>query len=381
MSSVLPNFQNPAPRTGSSIVAADRPIRVLIVDDSAVMREALTRALSSASDIEVVGTAPDPFVARDKIVRLSPDVVTLDVEMPRMDGITFLSRLMAARPIPVIVVSTLTSQGATTTLRALEAGAVDVVHKPGPDSTPEQLASQLTVKVRLAAKARPGQLSAGTSQAAAIETGFGGGRAVGGAQATVSRVPEIAWKRIVAIGASTGGVQALTAVLSRFPRHCPATLVVQHMPPRFTAAFAERLDGMCQCHVVEAQDGMPLQQGMIYLAPGGRHMVLRRIESGLAVALKDGPPVFHQKPAVEVLFDAVTRVTGSHAVGAILTGMGADGAAGLLRMRQSGARTFAEHESTAIVYGMPAEAVRLGAAEKVLPLDAMAAALLEAARS
>lgn len=374
-------LQHPVPpalatdRTRPTLMPAARPIRVLVVDDSAVMREVLTRALTADPDIEVIGTAPDPFVARDKIVRLSPDVVTLDVEMPRMNGITFLSKLMAARPVPVIVVSSLTSSGASTTLRALEAGAVDVVHKPSPGTPPEAFAQELITKVRTASRAHPASAALPPSAPPAA------------AQVPPPLQANSAWRRIVALGASTGGVQALTAVLTSFPEQCPATVVVQHMPARFTAAFAERLDGLCRCRVLEAHDGMPLAPGLVLLAPGGRHMVLRRTqgtapgETGLVVGLKDGPPVFHQKPAVEVLFDAVTRVAGSSAVGAILTGMGADGAAALLRMRQAGSRTFAEHESTAIVYGMPAEAVRLGAAEKVLPLDAIAQAVLDAARS
>jgi two-component system, chemotaxis family, protein-glutamate methylesterase/glutaminase len=341
-----------------------RRIRVLIVDDSAVVREAISRSLASAPDIEVVGTAADPYIARDKIISLNPDVLTLDVEMPRMDGITFLTKLMAARPTPVIVISSLTTHGAATTLKALEAGAVEVLHKPAPDAPAELLARELAEKIRTAAraKARPADPPL---------------RAV---EPPPPAATTLTWSRIVAIGASTGGVQALTAVLTQFPDSCPPTLVVQHMPPKFTATFAQRLNDLCRCEVREAHEGDRVADGLVLLAPGGRHMALRRDGIGLTVALKDGPPVFHQKPAVEVLFDSATRVAGNHAVGAILTGMGTDGAAALLRMRQAGARTFAEDASTAIVYGMPAEAARLGAAEKILPLHDIPRALLAAAK-
>lgn len=365
----------------TSLVHPQRRTRVLIVDDSAVVREVLSRALSSCPDMEVVGTAPDPFVARDKILKLQPDVLTLDLEMPKMDGLTFLRKLMAVRPMPVVVVSSLTTTGARATLEALEAGAVEVLAKPAPDQAPEQLAKELALKVRQAAASRP--RSSHTPAPAPGPRLAGGGDPAPVTPAAPTGpivVPNnLPWKRLVALGASTGGVQALTALLTRFPERCPPTVVVQHMPPHFTANFADRLNQTCACRVSEAREGDVLREGHVLLAPGGRHMTIRREANSLVVSLKDGPPVFHQRPAVEVLFDSVTRLAGNRTAAAILTGMGADGAAALLRLRQAGARTIAEHESTAIVYGMPAEAVRLGAAEQILPLPEIAGALLQLA--
>lgn len=368
---------------------AGQRTRVLVVDDSAVVREVISRALSACPDIEVVGTAPDPFVAREKILKLNPDVITLDVEMPRMDGITFLEKLMAARPMPVIIISSLTTQGAATSVRALQAGAVDVLHKPSPMDPPEHLNTELPAKIRSAAKAKVTARHVSTMRIVKSENGAPAAPATSSTQAATSsnqdhqvEVVQISppWKRLIAVGASTGGVQALTAFLTQFPKDCPPTLVVQHMPARFTGSFAERLHELCQCDVAEAREGDILRQGLVLLAPGGRHMTIRRAGTQLTVALKDGPPVFHQKPAVEVMFDSVTRLGAQTSVGVILTGMGADGAAALLRMRQGGARTFAEDASTAIVYGMPAEAAKLGAAEKIMPLYDMPRAVLNAAK-
>lgn len=390
-----------------------RKVRVLVVDDSATVRAVLSRALSSHPQIEVVGTAPDPYVAREKILELCPDVLTLDVEMPRMDGITFLTRLMAAMPMPVIVVSSLTSAGADTTLRALEAGAVDVLHKPSAESPPQLLAEELCARVLLAARSnphpstldlttqapstpprpsanesRPSTIPAPTSDIPPRTSPLLPATSdirhptshIGHRTADIAhRTPDLPYHRLVALGASTGGVQALTRLLTAFPHRCPATVVVQHMPAKFTATFAQRLDQLCACRVAEARDGDVLREGLVLLAPGGMHLLIRREADKLLVRLKDGPPVFHQKPAVEVMFDSLARLCPDRVAAAILTGMGTDGAAALLRLRQSGARTFAEHESTAIVYGMPAEAVRLDAADRVLPLDRLAPALLQAA--
>lgn len=339
-----------------------RPIRVLVVDDSAVVRMMLSRELARAKDIEVVGTAPDPYVARDKIVELRPQVLTLDVEMPRMDGITFLRRLMEHHPMPVIVLSSLTARGTQTAIEAMEAGAVEVLCKPGSAYTVENLAPLLIDKIRLAAGAavRATPTSAGTT----------GGRCAMAATTD----------KILAIGASTGGVQALTTVLTALPANAPGTVVVQHMPAKFTASFAERLNGLCAVEVKEAANGDVVHPGRVLIAPGGYHMVLRRSGAVYMVEVKLGPEVFHQRPSVEVLFNSVAKYAGANAVGAILTGMGADGAKGLLAMRQAGASTIAQDEQTSVVFGMPMEAIRCGGAQKVVPLPRIAATLLEMAR-
>jgi two-component system chemotaxis response regulator CheB len=343
-----------------------RKIRVLVVDDSAVVRALLTRELSRDPQIEVVGGAPDPYVARDKIVELRPDVLTLDVEMPRMDGITFLGKLMQHFPMPVIVLSSLTATGSRTAIEALAAGAVDVVCKPGGESSVESLAPLLVQKIKQASRAR---VCARSNEATApIERA----EAVAGPVETTHKV--------IAIGASTGGVQALTEVLTAFPPDAPGTLVVQHMPPKFTHSFAERLNGLCRVRVKEAADGDAVTSGRVLIAPGGRHMVLRRSGAQYIVQIKDGPEVFHQRPSVEVLFDSVARAAGANAVGAILTGMGADGATGLLNMRKAGARTVAQDEASCVVFGMPMEAIKCGAAEHVVPLCDVSRTLISLAR-
>lgn len=335
-----------------------RPIRVLVVDDSAVVRAMLTRELNRAQGIEVVGTAPDPYVARDKIVQLHPDVITLDVEMPRMDGITFLRKLMQHHPMPVIVLSSLTASGTQTAIEAMSAGAVEVLCKPGSAYTVGDLATVLIEKVRLAAKA---SVRAGARPIVGAPQRY--------SMATTSDT-------VVALGASTGGVQALTEVLSAFPANAPGTVVVQHMPAHFTASFAERLNGLCAMEVKEAANGDSVCPGHILLAPGGSHMLLRRSGARYFVEIKDGPEVFHQRPSVEVLFNSVAKYAGANAVGAILTGMGADGARGLLAMRQAGARTVAQDQKSCVVFGMPMEAIKCGAAEHVASLDEMAATIL-----
>jgi two-component system chemotaxis response regulator CheB len=340
------------------------PIRVLVVDDSAVIRQMLCRELARDPAIQVIATAPDPYAARDKIVELRPDVVTLDVEMPRMDGITFLRHLMARHPLPVIVLSSLTAAGTRTAVEALEAGAVGVLPKPGCGASVAETAAALIGLIKSAAGARL--------------------RPAAPAQACDSGVPLKAGaalaETIFAIGASTGGVRALTEVLTRFPQGCPPTLVVQHMPREFTASFAARLDGLCRVSVREASDGERLEAGTVYVAPGGRHMLLRPATGGgYAVELRDGPQVCHQRPSVDVLFDSVARHAGRATVAALLTGMGEDGAAGLLRLRQAGARTIAQDEATCTVFGMPAAAIARGAAERVVPLHRVADAMLTAA--
>ena len=340
-------------------------MKVLIVDDSAVVRKLLARELAKDPGIEVVGTAMDPFVARDKIVSLQPDVLTLDIEMPRMDGLTFLRKLMEHFPLPVIVISSLSGPGTKTAVEAMAAGAVDVVGKPGSAYSIENLSTLLIEKVKLAAKAKvramaPRPVKAATPKSAATSM-----------IATTDK--------IIALGASTGGVQALTEVLTHMPPASPGIVIVQHMPARFTESFASRLNDTCEIRVKEAADGDSVVTGQALIAPGGFHMRLRRSGARYYVEVIDGPEVHHQKPSVDVLFDSVAQYAGANAVGAILTGMGADGAAGLLHMRQAGARTIAQDEKSSIVFGMPMEAIKCGAAETVLSLEQVAPALVRLA--
>lgn len=333
-------------------VQPGKPIRVLIVDDSAVVRQILSRDLAKDPLIHIVGTAPDPYVARDKIVELKPDVITLDVEMPRMDGITFLRTLMKHFPIPTIVCSSLTAEGSRTAIDAMNAGAVDVVCKPNGMYSIDNMAGDLIARIKEASRSKVQVMASAPTHVAP---------------------PPLAMSettnKIFAIGASTGGVQALTEVLTRFPSNAPGTVIVQHMPPKFTGSFAERLNKECKVEVREAQNGDRVFPGRVLIAPGGWHMVLRRSGAEYKVEIVDGPPVHHQKPAVEVLFNSVARYAGANAVGAILTGMGADGASGLLNMRKAGARTIAQDEASCVVFGMPMEAIKINAAEKVVPLS------------
>lgn len=343
-------------------IATDTRVKVLIVDDSAIVRKILSQQLSLDPGIEVVGTAPDPFIARDKIVALNPDVLTLDVEMPRMDGITFLSKLMKHHPMPVIVVSSLTPKGGKTAMEALSAGAVDVICKPGPSYSISQACTELVGKIKAVSKAQISRR--------AVSAGETPNKKLSMTETT---------NKIFAIGASTGGVQALSYVLSEFPPNAPGTLVVQHMPGQFTTSFAERLNRECQVHVKEAQDGDSVIPGQVLIAPGGFHMLLRRSGANYFVAVKDGPRVCRQIPSVEVLFNSVAKYAGANAIGAILTGMGDDGAKGLLNMRNNGARTIAQDEASSIVFGMPKEAIACGAAEKVVSLSDVAKSLIELA--
>jgi two-component system, chemotaxis family, protein-glutamate methylesterase/glutaminase len=337
-------------------------IRVLVVDDSAIVRKVLTEELGRYPDIEVVGAAVDPYVARDMILRLKPDVITLDIEMPRMDGLSFLAKLMKHRPMPVVVVSSLTPQNSATALRALDLGAVEVMCKPGSAYSTADISRRLVQAVRAAARSRPVALHAlpSTPHVPPVSGRF---------QLETTR-------KIVAIGASTGGTAALEVVLRNFPADTPGTVVVQHMPQHFTAAFAERHDGICVMQVREARDRDEVVTGLCLIAPGDRHMVLERSGAVYLVRLKDGPMVHYQRPAVDPLFESVARHAGVNAVGAVLTGMGSDGAAGLLAMRRAGARTLVQDEQTCVVFGMPREAIKLGAAEEVLPLDQIAPAIL-----
>ncbi len=335
---------------------------MLIVDDSAIVRKIFSEELSKFPDIEIVGTAPDPYVARDKIVALKPDVVTLDIEMPRMDGITFLRKLMRHYPIPVIIVSSLTPKGGKLTLEALDIGAVEVIAKPGAAYTVGDMSAQLAEKIRAASRAR-------------IVKRQGDGPGIGGPPEPVRALAQTT-NQVVAIGASTGGTEALKAVLTRMPVNSPGIVVVQHMPANFTTAFAERLNSLCPMTVREAKNSDSVTQGTVLIAPGNYHMLLRRSGARYYVEVKDGPMVHHQRPAVDVLFKSVAQVAGANAVGVILTGMGADGAAGMLEMKKAGARTIAQDESSCVVFGMPKEAIKLGGADRVLPLDQIAGELV-----
>ncbi len=337
-------------------------VRVLIVDDSALVRRILSEALSKHDDIEVVGTATDPYVARERIAQLRPDVITLDIEMPRMDGLSFLSKLMRHFPMPVVVVSSLTPQNSETALRALALGAVEVIAKPGSSLAAGDVAEELVRAVRAASHARV------FKRADVVDAPPVSGRSAIASLNTTNK--------IIALGASTGGTQALEHVLRRFPVDAPGTVIVQHMPEHFTLSFAKRLDQVCAMRVQEAKDGDFVVPGLALVAPGGKHLVLQANGARWAVRVKDGPKVHHQRPAVDVLFQSVARSAGRNAVGALLTGMGADGAKGMLAMRDAGAYTVAQNEETCVVYGMPREAVKLDAAVDILPLDRIADALL-----
>jgi two-component system, chemotaxis family, protein-glutamate methylesterase/glutaminase len=342
---------------------AGAPIRVLIVDDSALVRKMLVAALAADKQIEVVGTAPDAYIARDKILALKPDVITLDIEMPRMDGITFLKKLMQYNPLPVIVISSLGHAACQASLDALQAGAVEILAKPnGPNSVGE-LGQTLAAKIRAAAAAR---FPAGVLDTAPADR----------SHALTSGTTGLDQDRIIAIGASTGGPGAIAEILQRFPREMPPILVVQHMPSVFTRHFADRLDRECSIAVKEAEDGDALLPGHALIAPGNNHMTLKRSEKGYRVWVGDGPPVCFSRPSVDVLFSSVAKIAGERAIGILLTGMGSDGARGLLEMRNHGASTFAQSEETCVVFGMPKEAICIEAVQASLPLDRIAGAVL-----
>lgn len=338
------------------------PVRVLVVDDSAVMRQLLSTLLSEDPDIEVVGTAPDPHVARERIKALDPDVVTLDVEMPRMDGLTFLHKIMTLRPTPVVMVSSLTQAGAEVTLEALEIGAVDFVAKPGVDMSQARgaFAAELQAKVKTAARTRVGLHRPAVVPRAPRAT------------------PRHIGRKVVFIGASTGGVEALKVVLSGLPEACPPILVTQHMPPRFTAAFAERLNRECRMRVSEATHDQPIEPGHVYIAPGALHLQIARHGGRNVCVLSETPPVSGHRPSVDVLFRSAAQTMGGAAVGVILTGMGKDGADGLLAMRQKGAVTLGQDEKTSLIYGMPRAAFECGAVMTQHSLSHMADAILDA---
>lgn len=330
-------------------------IKVLVVDDSALVRKILSQRLNQYDGIEVIGTAPDPYVARDKIMELQPDVITLDVEMPRMDGITFLKKLMKHYPLPVIVLSSQTPKGSSNAMEALYYGAIEVICKPGGAFSVEGTCDLLAEKIRVAATARMDKWAPQTHQ--------------DNIQIKRTNKTIETTNKIIAIGASTGGTQALSQVLQAFSADTPGILVVQHMPANFTKSFADRLNGECKMVVKEAEDNDRVIPGRVLLAPGGFHMSLSRSGANYFVKITDGPQVCLQKPSVEVMFDSVAQYAGKNAVGAILTGMGKDGARGLLNMRNAGARTIAQDEDSCIVFGMPKEAIKVGAAEKIVPLS------------
>ena len=365
-------------------------IKVLIVDDSALVRQTLSKIMDADAGIEVVGVAPDPFAAREKIKKLNPDVLTLDVEMPKMDGVTFLRNLMRLRPMPVVMVSSLTEKGADITLQALEVGAVDFVSKPKIDLAHSlaEYAVEITDKVKAAAGAH-------------LRTGGANGSANGKQKRLPGRAAEAGMDvpekhsadvvlqkrnpathfqttdRIIAIGSSTGGTEALKVLLEMMPADCPGIVIAQHIPPVFSTSFAQRMDKTCAMTVYEAEDGQQVLPGHVYVAPGDKHMLLVRDGALYRCKLSDAPPVNRHRPSVDVLFRSVAQNAGRNAVGAILTGMGDDGARGLKEMQEVGSKTIAQDEKTSVVWGMPGAAVELNAADEILPLNNIASRLLE----
>lgn len=340
-------------------------VRVLIVDDSSIVRQTLRKQLSRQPGIEVVGTAPNPYIARDKILNLHPDVITLDIEMPRMDGLTFLRKLMKFHPLPTIIVSSLTPKGCETAIACLEAGAVEVVCKPGPAYSIGDMAEYLGEVIRGAANAR-------LKKPAAVEEP-NRRRLSGDAMIATTH-------KVIALGSSTGGTDALKSVLSALPRQTPGILMAQHMPPGFTTSFAKRLDGLSQIEVREAVDGDRVVPGLALLAPGDRHMQLARDGACYVVKVGRGPRVCRHRPSVEVLFESTARYAGRNAMGVIMTGMGGDGAGGLKSMREAGALTLAQDEASCVVFGMPQEAIRLEAAGIISPLTEIPTQIAKFAR-
>lgn len=351
--------------------------RVLIVDDSALVRQMLSEMINRDPQLEVVAVAQDPYVAREKIKQLNPDVLTLDVEMPRMDGITFLRNLMRLRPMPVVMVSTLTDKGADVTLEALELGAVDFVTKPKLDiaSKLQDYADELIEKIKIASRAKVRARSEKLLDQ--VVTPKHSADAVLKEHApTTLRTTD----KIIAIGASTGGTEAIREILVAMPADSPGIVITQHIPPRFSTSFAKRMDSLSAMTVYEAEDGMQIVPGHVYIAPGGRHLVVERSGARYYCRLNDGPPVNRHRPSVDVMFRSVSQCVGPNAIGVILTGMGDDGARGMLEMKQAGAPTMAQDEATSVVWGMPGEAVKLGATENQLPLGNIAGRLITLGR-
>jgi two-component system chemotaxis response regulator CheB len=334
-------------------------IRVLVVDDSAVVRSIFSSELARDPEIEVVGTAPDPFVARDKIINLRPDVLTLDIEMPRMDGITFLRRLMKYHPLPTVVVSSLTAKGSELAMEAIDAGAVDVICKPGTSYTVGDMSIELIEKIKAASHVKLARKTdsvvSGTSRKLALTK---------------------TTNKVIAIGASTGGIQALEAVLTSLPANTPGIMVVQHMPESFTLSLATRLNSICDMEISEAVDGDSVVNGRVLIAPGNYHMMLQRSGARYYVRVNKGPLVNRHRPSVEVLFKSVAKYAGGNAVGIIMTGMGADGAEGIKEMHDSGAYTIAQDEASCVVFGMPKEAIKLGGIDRVAALGVISGEIL-----
>ena len=352
-----------------------RKIKVLLVDDSAVVRQVVLALLEREPDIQVIGTASDPLFAMGKMAKQWPDVILLDVEMPRMDGITFLRKIMAERPTPVVICSSLTEKGAETTLQALAAGAVEIISKPkiGLKSFLQDSAAELLAAIRAAAQANLNQLIKHAASAPPVPAKLhadvilpaGNGQAM--AQTT---------ERVVAIGTSTGGTQALEVVLTALPRVCPGIVIVQHMPEKFTASFAERLNSLAQIEIREARNNDRVIPGLALIAPGGKHMLLKRSGAYYHVEVVNGPLVNRHRPSVDVLFRSVARFAGRNATGIIMTGMGDDGARGLKELHDSGARTYAQDEASCVVFGMPKEAIKLDGVDQVINLHAIASVIL-----
>ncbi len=351
----------------------NKTINVLCVDDSALIRQVMTEIIDSQPDMRVIGAAADPLAARDMIKALNPHVLTLDVEMPRMDGLEFLEKLMRLRPMPVVMVSSLTEKGSDTALRALELGAVDFVAKPRvgmrdgllgyADEIGDKIRAAACAKLRTSARPAPGAMPATAAAALPLRGHY------------------LSTEKLIVIGASTGGTEAIREVLQPLPADCPAILIAQHMPPGFTKSFAQRLDSLCRVHVKEAEEGERILPGYAYIAPGGYHLALGRSGANYLAHLSQDDAVNRHRPSIDVLFDSVARNAGVNAVGVLLTGMGKDGAAGLWRMRQAGAHTFAQDEASCVVFGMPREAILLGAACEVHPLHEMAGSVLSHLRT
>ncbi len=341
-------------------LSSTRPIRVLIVDDSPLFRSLLHQQLSSDADIEIIGMASDPMEAKDLVIACQPDVITLDVEMPRMDGITFLKRLMSQRPTPVVMISSYTHENSLRTLEALDAGAVDFVAKPSPDAQVdlEDLGREVVMKLKAAAQVRMRPLIIQPTPMAKTAT-----------SRKTPEFPSSIQKRVVAIGGSTGGPKAIQDILMALPAQGCGIVIAQHMPPRFTHAFAKRLDALLSQKAGEAKTGDRVEPGTVLVAPGGRHMEVQRDAEGYSVRIYDGPAIKHQRPSVDVLFRSVAAAAGPHAIGVLLTGMGDDGGEGLLALKQAGAVTIAQDEASSVVFGMPKAAIALNAAQVIVPLD------------
>ncbi len=336
------------------MVTMESKIKVLIVDDAAMVRRIFAQQLAKDPELDVVGEAADAFIAREKITELKPDVILLDIEMPQMDGLTFLEQIMINCPMPVIIVSSLAKEGGPIALRALELGAADVIAKPGSSYSVKEMSEQLIEKIKAVThvKKYSNFLDVAASSVLTLPDGRGS-----------RELP------IIAIGAATGGPEAITSILTKLPKEMPPILIVQHMPPHFTKAFAEKLNDICALEVKEAEHHEPLASGKVLFAPGNKHMILQRNKDGYIVAVKDGPLVFHQRPSIEVLFRSVAMYTGKDSIGIILTGMGKDGAQGLLDMRNAGALTIAQDENSSAVFGLAQEAISVNAAVKVVPLS------------